>query len=811
MKRTKISVLILISLFMTPAIFYANDSTTEQWTNKLIPLPKQIKVTESRFLWPNEIALHLPKEKDVRIHTAGKILQPFASGSSGFEIKLALTSDRKNCPRKLRKALAKLKNKDQAYVIEPITKSRKFEGLLLVANEPVGLLYAARTLHQLLTSSSNKQLEIPKVSILDWPDLEERGEWGWNLLHDRYSIAELKMNEIEIHSILGFNDDGTPSASLDKHFLAESQRIGIKVVPIIKHLEQLGNTGMFKYHPEVAAVFEPGKELPSDYLPAVCFSNPKSIELIAGWMCQLLDYPEVNDINAWLAETPAPCFCDQCRGRNTYELQTESLIRAFDQAKKEHPGSHMRILLSQASYNDNDKVLAAATPETRITYYSGQTTYDSSHEPMIYPLLEKYSRSGGWLGVYPQLTNSWRTMFPFTGSHFIRARMNEFVDKGLHSLSGYATPANCYYDFNIAATAEWGWNSKGRTERQFSEAYATRIGIKQPKVYAEWADIIGQVGWNLAGSRVVESFIFSAGWHIFVDGFIEDGVFFSKDKPIEYGKGILKEFETSEKLDNNIADTERALQIAVKADEPLIILESKAVLNTLLFVKNIKQFVDTYRQVDSAGKLDNLAQQLDTIDDIAKTITIIMGEWGALVNPAEQEALHTRFRDSVDFASNIAGQLRGWVKYMDITDPIPTYRFKAIGEWDTVDFEKTDEITVWADITDHIQGAGEHDVRLFFLEGASGVSPTAVTLLSGPTTQTAQVVFTDRWESRLSRYGRYIEYWINVPGKPRNLANALDRYFIKAEIKGPSLDLPQDRRTTKGEILIRKSWRDANE
>jgi len=810
MKQTHFILLISITILLSVSLF-ASNTTTDDWAIKLIPLPKQIKVTESHMLSSDEITLTIPKNDDVRIAKAAEILQPFASGSAGFEIKLALTSDRKNCPKKLRKALARVKNKDQSYAIEPISKWGKYKGLMLAANEPVGLLYAARTLHQLLASTSGGQVEIPKVSILDWPDLEERGEWGWNLPHDRYSIAELKMNEIEIHSYLGFNDDGSPSASLDKHFLEESQRIGIKVVPIIKHLEQLGKTGMFKYHPEVAAVFEPGKELPSDYLPAVCFSNPKSLELIADWMRQLLDYPEVDDINAWLAETPAPCFCDQCRGRNTYELQTESLIKAFDEAKKGHPGSYMRILLSQASYNDNDKVLAAATPETRITYYSGQTTYDSSHEPMIYPLLEKYARSGGWLGVYPQLTNSWRTMFPFSGSHFIRARMNEFVDKGLQSLSGYATPANCYYDFNIAATAEWGWNSKGRTERQFAEAYATRIGIKQPKVYAEWADIIGQVGWNLAGSRVVESFIFFACGHIFVDGFIEDGVLFSKDKPIEFGKGILKEFETSAKLDQNIAYAERALKIAVKVDEPLMILESKAVLNTLLFVKNLKQFVYTYRQSEFSGKVDQLKQQLNRIDEIAKTITIVMGEWGALVNPAEQEALHTRFRDSVDFASNIAGQLRGWVADMDVTDPIPAYRFKSIGGWDTDNFEKTEEIVVWSDVTDDIQCTGTYDIRLFFLEGASGVSPLAVTLLSGPTKETAQVVFTDRWESRLSRYGRYIEYWINAPGQPRNLANALDRYFIKAEIKGPSLDQPQDRRTTKGEILIRKSWRDASE
>ena len=95
----------------------------------------------------------------------------------------------------------------------------------------------------LLSDLSENQIEIPEVTILDWPDLEERGEWGWNLPYDRYSIAEMKMNEIEIHSTLGFNEDGSPSATLDEHILVESYRIGVKVVPIIKHLEQLAKTG----------------------------------------------------------------------------------------------------------------------------------------------------------------------------------------------------------------------------------------------------------------------------------------------------------------------------------------------------------------------------------------------------------------------------------------------------------------------------------------------------------------------------------------------------------------------------------------
>jgi len=320
---------------------------------------------------------------------------------------------------------------------------------------------------------------------------------------------------------------------------------------------------------------------------------------------------------------------------------------------------------------------------------------------------------------------------------------------------------------------------------------------------------VGKVGWNLAGSRVVESFIFGAGGHIFVDGFIEDGVLFSQDKPLEFGKGILKEFGTKEKFDQNISETKRALNLAVQADEALMIFESQTVFNTLLFVKNLKLFVDLFRQPNNQDKLDQLKERLDTIDEIAKKLIVAIAKWGKLVNPSERNRFRSRFLDSVDFAATIAGQLRTWVNDLDIADPYPNYRFSSIGNWNSEDFKKTTDITVWSDVTEKIKSTGEYDVRLFFQKGASGVEPKAVTLLAGPTKETAKPISTDRWDSRLSRYGRYTEYWIKVPERQSNIANSFDRYFIKAEITGPSLELPKERRTTNGEILIRKSWRDA--
>jgi hypothetical protein len=215
------------------------------------------------------------------------------------------------------------------------------------------------------------------------------------------------------------------------------------------------------------------------------------------------------------------------------------------------------------------------------TYYSGTHTYDSSHGPMIYPLLEGYIARGGWLGVYPQLDNSWRTVWPFTGAQFIRARMREFVQKGLRSVTGYATPSNRFWEFNVAGLAEWGWNAEGRDAHAFARAWAVRQsynpnsqtstppepvegrrfdrlsdrtpsqGMADPEGFARWACLIGPLGWDLAGSRFPMRLFWDPATTI-LDGSTE----------MRFGDGLLAEIPSAEHLHANIAAARQALTLA---------------------------------------------------------------------------------------------------------------------------------------------------------------------------------------------------------------------------------------------------------
>jgi len=128
------------------------------------------------------------------------------------------------------------------------------------------------------------------------------------------------------------------------------------------------------------------------------------------------------------------------------------------------------------------------------------------------------------------------------------------------------------------------------------------------------------------------------------------------------------------------------------------------------------------------------------------------------------------------------------------------YRPQVVGEWKTADFANSETAALTFDITDFVDSPGEYDVSLEFSNGASGVEVQSVSVV----TNTEQILDECRSKFRLGRWSRWIEYWITVP---EPVADAGQRLVLNAVLKGPSMDLPSDRRTTQGRILLRKSWR----
>lgn len=495
------------------------DSEYHDLIDRVIPLPKEAEVRAVHTLATSEIAVELDGVDGPLAETVCEAMAPFATGGSGGCILRFAVLDRAGgaCPTQLADRLASLPNADQAYAVLSAGDAGSFSGLTVTASTGLGLLYGARTLGQMMRPSlkdnaqGGTEVDVPELTVVDWPDIGERGQWGGSAARDLAWLAERKFNVVEYAARLSCDENGKGSAQVDPALLAEAAREGIKLVPYITHLELLFRLyNLFDQKPEIASAPDPDKPLPSDYSPGICFSNPESTSVLEDWLTDLVCIPGVTDVMVWLSEDASPCFCERCRGMEPFGLEVKAICSAFDAARRHNPKAELRLLLTQGSYKVNDTILDAAPEGVKITYYHGGLTYDSTHNPMIYPRLAAFAASGRWLGVYPQVTTSWRSVTPFTGPQFIRARMNEFVDKRLSNVITYAVPANRFHAFNVTAAGEWLWNSKGRSDRAFARAWAQAQGVSNPELYSRWATTIGPVGWSLAGSRLALRLIFSA-------------------------------------------------------------------------------------------------------------------------------------------------------------------------------------------------------------------------------------------------------------------------------------------------------------
>ena len=228
---------------------------------------------------------------------------------------------------------------------------------------------------------------------------------------------------------------------------------------------------------------------------ALCFSKPKTTEILTDWMRALARHEGVTDIMVWLSEYAGQCGCEDCAAAlkediTQHALEVQAVGRALDTLREDYPYLNARVLLTQGTYPDNDKILAATPPNVQVSYYCGggreRSTYNSSRDPMIYPLLENYAAQGRWLGVYPQFTASYGTVCPWSGPQFIKHLIGEFVDKGLDCVCGYTVPNNQLHAFNVTAAAEWSWNQSGRSEREFAIAWATQRRIQNPEAVGDW-------------------------------------------------------------------------------------------------------------------------------------------------------------------------------------------------------------------------------------------------------------------------------------------------------------------------------------
>ena len=701
------------------------------WLRGVIPLPHEVAITEQVTLPAREVRIVLREGSGAPAQTGWRGLQALfrekagvdGGAGAGFEITLGLCDTQGRLgdltvPDAAR--LQELPNRSQAYLIRPIGKDR----LVLAALDSRGLYYAALTLRQMLEPRFHGDLvDLPLATITDWPDLAERGEWGGSSVRDLEWLAERKMNLVEFHSEHSVDAQGKASASLDPALLRRGELHGVTMVPIISHLNGIGSRGAYKAYPELqgkgkAAVYADD----SVTLIAPCASHPKLREILAAWMCGFAAAGDVRDISCWLGELRQRCECEECAKTGQFALETRAFVEAWREARKTYPDLRIRILLTQGSYDSNDKVLAEIPPEVGVTYYDGGRTYDSSPQPMIYPLLQDYAAKGGWLGCYPQLTPSWRIVSPWSCPQFIRFRLTEFVDKKLTSLGGYVVPDNRLFDFNVTAAAEWSWNAHGRSERDFALAWATRQGCAEPEAVADWAMLLGPVSWDLYGARLVERYLFHP------DAFRN---LISARAKVPFQKGFLGLIRDREQLQRNRQACVEALRLARQAGPPTVLAESEAILSYYDMVIAICDLCDTL-----AGKAAITPATRRLLQDQMNRLALVGGlNLDALADWERAAAVGAgggRFRECLEATANTVQAVAVALEPYGVRNPNVLMMGREIGRWTVEDFRESARISREWEVTNLLAGPGTYLVTFHYTAGWNGLNPTRAALLAVP-------------------------------------------------------------------------------
>lgn len=692
---------------------------------RVIPLPKEISIKEQVTLPVGDVRIALAPGAGPLEQNAVRKLRSLFLENSGldagqgkvFEILIGVCKDGRLGDVAVPDAqrLAKLPNSQQAYLIRPVGANR----LVLTALDARGVFYAAITLRQLLeTGFRGGEVTVPLAVVTDWPDMAERGEWGTSSSRDIEWLAERKMNLVEFHTTHAVAKDGKVQTEISTSLLGRGLINAMNMVPIISHLNGMDHRGVYDAYPDLKgkgakAVYK-GEE---GSLTAPCASNPKLHEIMAEWMRGYARYG-VRDISCWLGELHLRCECDQCAQVGQFALETRAFVKAWQIARQQFPDLKIRILTTQGSYDSNDKVLAEVPREVGVTYYDGGRTYDSSRNPMIYPLLENYAAKGGWLGVYPQLTPSWRIVSPWSCPQFIKARMTEFVDKKVVSLGGYVVPDNLLYTFNVTAAAEWSWNAHGRDERGFALAWAVREGFANPQMVADWAVTLGPVSWDLYGARLVERYFFRPKS-------IQRMV--AARKPVSFGQGLFTYIPDQAHLDRNLRICENAMHLARQAGSSAMVAESEAILAYYQMLASLCRMcaaLSDRAEIDSARR-NALQQEMNRFAIAGALNADALRNWERAVRVGAGQG---RFLESVqattDTVDAVAAALAPW----GIRNPTPCFGRQKIGQWDSPDFADQAAITKSFDVTQAIIAPGTYEVIFQYTSGWNGLAIQQVAL-----------------------------------------------------------------------------------
>lgn len=700
-----------------------------RWVQWLSPLPKQVHLTGRVTVPVNRLRVRLAEAPTDLDRNLADELSEALRNRTGVKPNLGGVVQPTNVLLDFRRRpgdaqlLARKRNADQAYCLEMVASAPTLS-VTCHALTDRGSYYGMKTLKQLLLPTLSGEgtgavVDVPVGRIEDWPDLAERGQWGGTALQDLEWLTDLKYNLLEVHANVSVEASGVGHASMAPAVLERCSRFGVRVVPIIHHLEQLGSSGLFEAYPMLLAK---DADTGNPNQRVICFARPEIVKPLTDWLVDLGKTPGVNEVMIWLSEEGKGCQCEQCRQALRFVQELEACVKALRAAQKTCPHLGLRVLLTQGSYSQNAQVLEALPADVKVSYYHGGLTYNTERKPMIYPVFEPYLRQKRWLGVYPTLSSNWLTVAPFSNPEFTHYRLTEFVDKGLSCLVAYIVPTAHYYRVNTEGGLEWAWNAHGRTPREFAISYAVRHSLKDPETFARWTEALGPVAWDLYASN----FPYLERWGAPVAQIAAGKMKF------DLGQSIFAAYSRPEQFDENLARCDQALALAEALEAPEYIAETRIVrgyTQTLRAVYHLSRLVHGDEGV-AAEDREAAARWFAEAQVGLETVTGNYPAWSQACQRQLGPTAPERFSATVTLMETLAANLGDLAERCGFEDTGKPYRLHTIGTWKTEDFAAEQWQTRRLDVTGLVDGPGTYLFRPAYRSGDMGLSVTRVALVS---------------------------------------------------------------------------------
>ncbi|MBU0609982.1 MAG: ThuA domain-containing protein, partial [Armatimonadetes bacterium] len=332
--------------------------------------------------------------------------------------------------------------------------------------------------------------------------------------------------------------------------------------------------------------------------------------------------------------------------------------------------------------------------------------------------------------------------------------------------------------------------------RQFALAWATTRKLSDPQKAADWAMLLGDVSWDVYGSRVPYGAFFGEAGNMIKN----------RAKPA-LGKGMYRYFESEAKLAESLAACARAERLAAVLNNPAITAETQVVTGYVKMLDLLYRMGTFITRATPPTDAERLGLQRDLLDfaQSGERVNAGLQAWAEACLPGKK--VGGRLNDTMDVTDKTVATVSDSLASFGVRNPLQPYLRQRIGGWQDDDFEAQQRLTKTWDVTAYLQGAGEYRVDLVHERGWNGINGFSVALATaaGPGAQGAPpaaltVVVEDKHTSTIGYTPKEPVYVLKLPTYDAKL-----KYFIVADISGTkSSDKVPERRGCQGNANLWK-------